>query len=1083
MPKKKEKNSNQLPNEKSEKWKNFKKNAAKGLKTTLKWALMIGPVFIPAATPISACVSFISQFLSKQLHMEIDEKQISDRLSKDTNSISSKLITSEIINHLKTKNKSITNKKSIEIEDTLIKLEKSLEYIQKNQERDPDSFKEVYQGFLEELKEENIENYSKLQKVISKQNDFFDSFNQNIVGFLDDIKQPLWNSKFQNQKKILEYTDDDLQFFCQKQLEIEEISSRYDEPYDKERFVPVQKLEDEFERFSKNLQNKVSKERIFLMLGHMGLGKTWNASYIGYKYNDQIPTFIFNLGTAFETKFENCFGDLFEKNPLENYFKRKTSNQYGEKLLLIFDGFDEILPNEREDIFNSIINLVKTNPNKLIIFLTSRLVDWIHTPVVYSKARSYRNYIFQNQQFDSFEDISIPTGASFILSDINDSTFLKEITSKYEIDYDLIQNPKIKILLHKPFIVKLISSHNPDLAYQDFNPQDDKWFQIFAGPKKYNTILHRMGILEAVENTFQDLICMIGDPYTPILEQELREFIKPNQIHWDIIFSSGIIKKRQKNLQNEFYFPDEYQDFIERYITELKGIFHENVICKADVYALESIEKELSGFKIQNYTFVPYKDLNVGYKLNNKGRVIEMYLKKLQNKLSYFPEGLTNLIELKRLSLANNQIVNIPKSIEKLRFLEFLELDNNYITQIPQEIQKLKNLNRISIKNNNIQFFKGWWNNLKNLKYMNISNNTSHIEGHTIKSVPKNCSIIDDGFEENSEIVLKDAAIIDYLNNLKNENFEKRSANFKDLHLISLTLRNAEYDEFKGLFWSSENLASLEIQGKSVKFMHNSSIKKLIFRQDKTRELMIDESISQLESLESLQIYGYNTLELPESLKKCEKLKQIIIQCPELQVLPQILLEIKNFHNIFVSTSNIPLNDIDLGEYQDSEKSLIIIQLNKQYNFADLLIPEHIHNFCLISRINMPKKVIVKGKLRKFFYLSINKITMDFYKNLSFGHDKNIGNFYFIDLRRRSNQIFDLECDFNTLEYFLISHLGLNHLPDWMFSSQNIIKVKIHHGDIGKSYDQIFQSVEKGVFHFFVQNGCRIPENIGSFVK
>jgi Leucine-rich repeat (LRR) protein len=1083
MPKKEQKNSNSVEKDNSQKWKNFKNKAAKGLKTTLKWALMIGPIFIPAATPISASVSFISQFLSKNINIEIDEKQISQKLSKETSTISSKLITTEIINHIKSKNKSINNKKSIEIEKTLTKLEKSLEYIQKKQEQDPESFKEVYQGFLEELKEEDKKNHSQLQDIINQQKSFFESFNQNIIGFLDTMKKPLSDSKYENQTKIFEYSDEDLKFYCQKQLEIEEISSRYDEPYDEERFVPILKLEEQFERFFENLQNKVNKERIFLMLGHMGLGKTWNASYIGYKYNDKIPTFIFNLGEPFETKFENYFGNLFDENPLKKFFDRTIPQEYGKNILLIFDGFDEILINEREEIFNAIFKLVKRNPNNIIILLTSRLVDWIHTPIVSSKARSYRNYIFQNQQFNSFEDITVPTGASYILSDIDDPTFLQEITARYNIDYNKIQDSKIKTLLKKPFIVKLISSHNPNLAYQDFNPQDDNWFQIFADPKKYNTILHRMGIIEAVENIFQDLICMIGDPYSPILEQDLSDFIKDYQIHWDIIFSSGIIKKRQKNLQNEFFFPEEYQDFIERYITELTEKFHENIFCKSDVYALQSIEKELSGFKIQNFTKVPYESLDRGYKLNDKGRVTELYLNNLSDKLSYFPDGVTNLIELKKLSIANNQIINIPESIGKLRFLEELVLDHNKITQFPKEMQNMRNLNRISVKFNNIQFFDEWWNNLKNLKFINIQNNRLKNEEYTIKSVLNNCTIIDDGLGENSEIVLKDAAIIEYLNFLKKPHFEKLKQNFKDSYLISLTLRNAEYDEFKDLFWSSENLETLEIQGKSVKFMPNTSIKKLILKPYRDQELIIDESITQLKSLESLQIYNYDKLKLPDSLKNCKKLKQIIIQCPKLSVFPPILLEINNIHCVLVSLSKIYLNDIDLEEYKDPENSQLIIELNKNCNIEDLLLPDHIHNFYLISQESMPEKVIINGKFRKFFFLYKNFITRDFYKTQAFWDDNNIGNFYFCQIEYHNDQIFDLESDFNSLEYLYISNPRLETMKDWMFFSPNITKVLITHQIVNLSPNEFFQSIEKGIFKFYVEHGCKLPQNISKLDK
>ena len=117
-----------------------------------------------------------------------------------------------------------------------------------------------------------------------------------------------------NKELILEY--------CKNHLNNADLSSKYGYRYDDSFFIEDPKLDLEFENFFNSLEDQRLKNRIFLILGHMGLGKTWNACHLAFKYVDNIPTFYFHLGSSYETEFTNLIGGF--DNPriekaLENF--------------------------------------------------------------------------------------------------------------------------------------------------------------------------------------------------------------------------------------------------------------------------------------------------------------------------------------------------------------------------------------------------------------------------------------------------------------------------------------------------------------------------------------------------------------------------------------------------------------------------------------------------------------------------------------------------------------------------------------------------------------------------------------------
>jgi len=71
-------------------------------------------------------------------------------------------------------------------------------------------------------------------------------------------------------------------------------------------------------------------------------------------------------------------------------------------------------------------------------------------------------------------------------------------------------------------------------------------------------------------------------------------------------------------------------------------------------------------------------------------------------KLTSFPEELTELSELTHLMLRGNNLKTIPASIGKMVQLKKLVLTNNQLTSLPEEMGNLKALKTLVIKGNNI---------------------------------------------------------------------------------------------------------------------------------------------------------------------------------------------------------------------------------------------------------------------------------------------------------------------------------------------------------------------------------------------
>ncbi len=82
--------------------------------------------------------------------------------------------------------------------------------------------------------------------------------------------------------------------------------------------------------------------------------------------------------------------------------------------------------------------------------------------------------------------------------------------------------------------------------------------------------------------------------------------------------------------------------------------------------------------------------------------------------MSELPERISNLTNLQKLYIQNNQLTRLPLRIGNLTNLKVLDIKNNQLTQIPESISNLTNLETLVLTNNPNLFIPDW------LRQMNI---------------------------------------------------------------------------------------------------------------------------------------------------------------------------------------------------------------------------------------------------------------------------------------------------------------------------------------------------------------------------
>jgi Leucine-rich repeat (LRR) protein len=87
------------------------------------------------------------------------------------------------------------------------------------------------------------------------------------------------------------------------------------------------------------------------------------------------------------------------------------------------------------------------------------------------------------------------------------------------------------------------------------------------------------------------------------------------------------------------------------------------------------------------------------------------------------PEAISELKNLKSLSLVGTKLKTIPDDFRNLKKLRYLDLSNNAIETLPKWIGELTSLRELLLKNNMLRVIPRSVGNLKNLEFVDLVDN------------------------------------------------------------------------------------------------------------------------------------------------------------------------------------------------------------------------------------------------------------------------------------------------------------------------------------------------------------------------
>lgn len=97
--------------------------------------------------------------------------------------------------------------------------------------------------------------------------------------------------------------------------------------------------------------------------------------------------------------------------------------------------------------------------------------------------------------------------------------------------------------------------------------------------------------------------------------------------------------------------------------------------------------------------------------------------KKCDHCLETLPESIGGFVNLKKLALSGNNLVNLPASFGKLKRLESLNLNSNQFETLPEIFRELKSLKILSIESNMLTLLPESIGDLKSLEELNLISN------------------------------------------------------------------------------------------------------------------------------------------------------------------------------------------------------------------------------------------------------------------------------------------------------------------------------------------------------------------------
>jgi Leucine-rich repeat (LRR) protein len=360
---------------------------------------------------------------------------------------------------------------------------------------------------------------------------------------------------------------------------------------------------------------------------------------------------------------------------------------------------------------------------------------------------------------------------------------------------------------------------------------------------------------------------------------------------------------------------DEFRDWInmeELYFGRINTEFFTNIVrlyikkglqestLKDLVKVLEN-NKNLEQLTITDQTFLP----------DSIGNLINLRILKLaDNQLIFLSDSIGNLTKLRILKLADNQLIFLSDSIGNLTKLEELDLSDNQLTFLPDSIGNLTNLQQLDLYNNQISFLPDSIGNLTNLRQLNLDRNHLTFIPDSIKNLTK---LEELNLNDNRLTFIPDSignlTILHTLNVVSNQ-LTFISDSIGNLTILQkLNLSNNQLTFIPDSIGNLTNFQELSLNDNRLTFLPDSigNLHSLIsFTTSMNSLTFLPDTIKNLKSLLSLNLAENSLTFIPDSIGNLTNLRLLTLNDNLLTSIPDT---IGNMLNIFyLDLTNNPIN-------------------------------------------------------------------------------------------------------------------------------------------------------------------------------
>ena len=269
-------------------------------------------------------------------------------------------------------------------------------------------------------------------------------------------------------------------------------------------------------------------------------------------------------------------------------------------------------------------------------------------------------------------------------------------------------------------------------------------------------------------------------------------------------------------------------------------------------------------------------------------KATELYLN--NNQLSSLPLEISQLSNLKTLSLYNNQLNSLPPEISQLSNLTRLYLDSNQLSSLPSEISQLSNLTTLSLYNNQLSSLPSEISQLSNLTTLSLANNqlsslpseisqlsnltTLSLSSNQLSSLPPEISQL-----SNLTTLLLDS---NQLSNLPPEISQLSNLTTLSLSSNQLSSLPPEISQLSNL--TTLSLSSNQLSSLPPEISQLSNLTTLSLSSNQLSSLPPE--ISQLSNLTTLSLYNNQLSSLPSEISQLSNFTELNLDNNQLSSLP-----------------------------------------------------------------------------------------------------------------------------------------------------------------------------------------------------